>query len=74
MSSYRPGHVCIYFAKALYHAVEEWKPLGCMTNEHITPGRIAHVFFSPDRSVKDLIGKQPNWASHTAGGTAPSAV
>jgi hypothetical protein len=72
--SYCPGHMCIYFAQVLYHTVEEWNPLGGMTNEKITPGRIGHVFFSPDQSVKALFGKEPGWASHTAGGTVPSAV
>jgi hypothetical protein len=71
--SYKPGHICIYFAKALYHAVGEWEPKGGVTQENITPGWIGHVFFSHDRSVKDLLGKRENWVSDTAGGMAPSA-
>ena len=45
----------------LYHRVGKWTPKGGITPEGITPGRISHVFFSPQNSIAQLEGKADGW-------------
>ncbi|KAJ7170434.1 hypothetical protein C8R43DRAFT_832950, partial [Mycena crocata] len=72
--AYRPGDLCISLSADLYHAVEPWSPIPCppdVSKGQITPGRVATVFFHPDKSSLTLHGKRPDWATETAGGTLP---
>jgi hypothetical protein len=64
--------VVIFLAADLYHAVEEWEPVGEITSEGITPGQVAHVFFSPERSLDALKGREKGWFTQTFGGAWPS--
>lgn len=74
MRSYRPGDVVIFLAGDLYHAVGKWKPVGTVDDEGLTPGRISHVYFTPEASFNDLIDKPPNWSKRTVGGRFPSSA
>ncbi|KAJ7159111.1 hypothetical protein C8R43DRAFT_860828, partial [Mycena crocata] len=72
--AYRPGDICMALSADLYHEVEEWTPVPCpvaIMDKTITPGRIATVFFHPDKSSLTLADKRSDWATQTAGGIVP---
>ncbi|KAJ7809628.1 hypothetical protein B0H14DRAFT_2524617 [Mycena olivaceomarginata] len=74
-AQYAPGDLCLCFAGALYHGVEEWEPLPVDeedTLNNITPGRISTVFFFPEKSLATLEDKAAGWGRDTAGGLLPS--
>ncbi|KAJ7861146.1 hypothetical protein B0H14DRAFT_2743132 [Mycena olivaceomarginata] len=56
--SHRQGDILIFMSGLLYHCPEG-----------ITPGRISHVFFSPQNSITQLEGKPEGWMARTMGGT-----
>lgn len=56
-------------AGALYHSVGAWKPdVQVDRGDMVTPGRISHVFFFPQKSYQKLEGKEPRWAVRTLWG------
>ncbi|KAJ7710664.1 hypothetical protein B0H17DRAFT_1123782 [Mycena rosella] len=72
---YTPGDLCLSFARALYHGVEEWEPLPVDEKDilnKLIPGRISTVFFFPQSSLSTLEDKAAGWSRDTAGGLLPS--
>ncbi|KAJ7757874.1 hypothetical protein B0H14DRAFT_2976374 [Mycena olivaceomarginata] len=67
--SYRQGDILIFMSGLLYHSVGKWSPGKGISPEGITPGRISHVFFSPQNSITQLEGKPEGWMARTMGGT-----
>ncbi|KAJ7815114.1 hypothetical protein B0H14DRAFT_2603730 [Mycena olivaceomarginata] len=67
--SYRQGDILIFMSGLLYHCVGKWSPGGEVSPEGITPGRISHVFFSPQNSIAQLDGKPEGWMIRTMGGS-----
>jgi hypothetical protein len=73
LNRYKPGDVVIFLAGDLYHAVEFWEPSqGPANSDGVTPGRVGFVFFSPEKSLKALKGKEKGWFRATFGGAWPS--
>jgi hypothetical protein len=72
LNRYKPGDVVIFLAGDLYHAVEFWEPSGPVNDDGVTPGRVGFVFFSPEKSLKALKGKEKGWFRATFGGAWPS--
>ncbi|KAJ7790590.1 hypothetical protein B0H14DRAFT_2939020 [Mycena olivaceomarginata] len=68
--SYRAGDILVFMSGLLYHCVGKWTPKGGITPEGITPGRISHVFFSPQNSIAQLEGKADGWMKRTMGGAS----
>ncbi|KAJ7483131.1 hypothetical protein B0H11DRAFT_1914874 [Mycena galericulata] len=66
--SYRQGDILIFMSGLLYHCVGKWTPTGGISPERLTPGRISHVFFSPQKSIPQLEGKPEGWMVRTMGG------
>ncbi|KAJ7930338.1 hypothetical protein B0H13DRAFT_1547700, partial [Mycena leptocephala] len=71
--SYRQGDILIFMSGLLYHCVGKWSPGKGISPEGITPGRISHVFFSPQNSITQLEGKPEGWMARTMGGTFADA-
>ena len=74
MLSYAPGHVCLFYSGAIYHAVSRWRAKVQGEDEAITPGRISTVFFFPTESMKVLDGKGPGWGERTCFGKLPDSM
>ncbi|KAJ7864114.1 hypothetical protein B0H14DRAFT_2574554 [Mycena olivaceomarginata] len=68
--SYQPGDILIFMSGLLYHCVGKWSPAVGISPEGITPGRISHVFFSPQNSIAQLDGKPEGWMMRTMGGSS----
>ncbi|KAJ7812879.1 hypothetical protein B0H14DRAFT_2855792 [Mycena olivaceomarginata] len=66
--SYRQGDILIFMSGLLYHCVGKWSPGKGTSPEGITPGRISHIFFSPQNSITQLEGKPEGWMARTMGG------
>lgn len=70
--SYGAGDVIISFSDSLAHRVSSWRDSGKMSpQKHLTPGRIATVFFFPKVSLKLLQGKEEGWGLKTNFGKSP---
>ena len=69
---YKPGHIFIFPAGDLYHAVGDWKPSGTTNEYGIVPGRIGHVLFSQKSALQKLSDKGPAWRNTTFSGLWPS--
>ena len=52
--------------------MSKWTPLCKKKEDNLTPGRIGHVFFFPEESLKQLQDKEKGWAKKTNYGRAPS--
>ena len=59
--SYSPGTIIIFRSGDLYHGVSPWRPIGGVKENGVTPGRVAHVFFSPSASLALLEDKPRDW-------------
>jgi len=55
-------------AGALYHSVTKWEPTPMKNDNFLTPGRIGHVYFFPQKSYDTLKGKGAGWARKSCGG------
>ncbi|KAJ7814338.1 hypothetical protein B0H14DRAFT_3747792, partial [Mycena olivaceomarginata] len=64
------GDILIFMSGLLYHCVGKWSPAVGISPEGITPGRISHVFFSPQNSIAQLDGKPEGWMMRTMGGSS----
>jgi hypothetical protein len=73
LGRYKPGHIVIFIAGAIYHGVGKWEPKGKASDELITPGRIGHVFFSPKSALSKLARRRPGWRNYTFSGLWPSS-
>ncbi|KAJ7906109.1 hypothetical protein B0H13DRAFT_1619670 [Mycena leptocephala] len=71
--SYRQGDILIFMSGLLYHCVGKWSPGRGISSDGITPGRISHVFFSPQNSIAQLDGKPEGWMMRTMGGISADA-
>ncbi|KAJ7812200.1 hypothetical protein B0H14DRAFT_2857533 [Mycena olivaceomarginata] len=67
--SYRQGDILIFMSGLLLPLRREWSPGKGISPEGITPGRISHVFFSPQNSITQLEGKPEGWIGKDHGGT-----
>lgn len=65
LARYKPGDVIIFRAGLLYHSVGRWYPMDGVGPENVTPGRIGHVFFSPEKSLDTLRGRSKGWGKDT---------
>jgi hypothetical protein len=68
---YQPGDVLIFRSSALFHGVTEWWPEGDISSLGVTPGRVAHVFYTKQVTIERLHGKQEGWGYATNVGKAP---
>ncbi|KAJ7860965.1 hypothetical protein B0H14DRAFT_2576314 [Mycena olivaceomarginata] len=64
------GELCTWQTLDSYHCVGKWSPAVGISPEGITPGRISHVFFSPQNSIAQLDGKPEGWMMRTMGGSS----